>query len=91
MKVSKEQIRKVVRGAIVEVAAVGPPLHATTFGMMAGAASDRAVDTISALLSSETCERCVELLARIEETHRVREEDQRRRDELDRWPGAGAG
>lgn len=87
MKVSKEQIRKVVRDAIVEVAAVGPPLHATTFGMMAGAASD----TISALLSSETCERCVELLARIEEIHRVREEDQKRRDELDRWPGAGAG
>jgi hypothetical protein len=32
-----------------------------------------------------------ELKEKIAATERLREEDQRRRDELDRWPGAGAG
>lgn len=36
-----EDIRRMVRDCIVDVAAEGPPLHATTFGALSGAAADR--------------------------------------------------
>jgi hypothetical protein len=39
--VPPEDIRQMVRNCIIEVAASGPPLHATTFGALAGAVADR--------------------------------------------------
>jgi len=49
---NKEQIREAVRHAIIEVQAIGPPMLATTFGMLASAAADRAAGKIAAQLAT---------------------------------------
>jgi hypothetical protein len=49
---NKEQIREAVRNAIIEIQAVGPRMSAMTFGMLAGAAADRAADKIAMLQST---------------------------------------
>jgi len=51
------------------------------------AIADRAAEQ----LATPYCTECARLRAQISETARVREDDERRRDELDRYPGAGAG